>query len=176
MRKVTTAERRADSIGSVMRRHWLHEYDKNMQKNLDARAQIEADHQVVSDSELGMVIKITIVNTEHMYKRAALREVELETWHKMRKAMNSVHVIAVREARRHELSQLRAELLHENELLMQRRALLQDSSEMLTIELHHAHACLRSKTHRRPIATCRAGNAPNILMSYPGMKGVPIQS
>ena len=172
---MTTAERRADSIGSVMRRHWLHEYDKNMQKNSEARAQIETDHTVVND-ELGYVIKITIINTEHIYKRAALREVETETWHKMVQAMNNVHHIAVREARRRELSQLRAELLHENELLVQRRALLQDSSEMLTIELHHAHACLRSKTHRRPIATCRAGNAPNILMSYPGMKGVPIQS
>lgn len=172
---MTTAERRANSIGSVMRRHWLHEYDKNMQKNADARSQIEADHTVVND-ELGLVIKVTIINTEHLYKREALRALETATWHKMVQAMNNVHDIAVREARRHELSQLRAELLRKNELLTQRHALLQDSSEALTIELHQAHACLRSKTHRRPIATCRAGNAPNILMSYPRKRGTPIQS
>ena len=175
MREVTTTERRTDSPYSVMRRHWLHEYEKYMQKHSEARAQIETDHTVVND-ELGLVIKVTIINTEHLYKREALRKVETETWHKMIRAMNTVHDIAVREARRRELSQLRAELLRKNELLMQRQELLQDSSEALTIELHHAHACLRSKTHRRPIATCRAGNAPNILMSYPRKKGTPIKS
>jgi hypothetical protein len=160
----------------MRKRHYVNEYDKNLQINTQARTQIEADHIHHKTADGGVVVEIVYSDIEHMRERAALRVAEMEAWHKMVQAMNEIQDIAVREARRHELSQLRAELLHENELLMQRRALLQDSSEMLTIELHHAHACLRSKTHRRPIATCRAGNAPNILMSYPGMKGVPIQS
>lgn len=163
-------------FGNAMRRHWLHEYDKNMQENIDARAQIESDQHVVQDSELGVATLVVIRDAAHMYERIALWEVEKETWHKMVLAMNNLHNIAVNEAHQHELLQLRAELLHKIEFLMQRDALLRDNSEVLTIELHRAHACLQSKKHRRPIATCRAGNAPNSLMSYPRKKGTPIKS
>jgi hypothetical protein len=160
-----------DSPAAVMRKRALHECDRNMRSSAYLEAQLEADY-VLDTSSAEVVYELKLRDMAHLQQRAALREQAATCWQKMMAAMQHAQELQLRAA----ALLAHKNYLNEQQLKQQREVLLQAEGAERTQELHQALTCLRSKKHRRPIATCHASNAPNILMRYPRKEGTPIKS
>lgn len=160
-----------DSPAAVMRERALHEADRNQRNSAQLQAELEADYALdISSAEV--VYELKLRDLTHLQQRAALRKQADTCWQNMLTAMQRAQRVQLRAAN----AQAHKRYLNEQQLEQQREVVLQSEGAERTQELHQALTCLRSKKHRRPIATCHASNAPNSLMSYPRKEGTPIKS